>query len=230
MTEEGSHGHARRNVLRVQFTGIDKAPVLQAMVNRVPPHLMAAARALLVSWQVEAPIVADEPAIVSYRGCGTMFRYSGSWSRVTDAEASSLLAAGASRIDDVCRLLQQNSEVQALWDEFQRFVEHLRRQVQLNRVTLACELHTAVSLEAKAPSIHFHLMLDSRNLAQRHFTTFSVLAHTIDLSLRVRSSNLATAVRTDGGAGQAKSPFPWCHPAPIRGMQTGSWKGLPQSV
>ena len=165
MVEEGSHGHERRNVLRVEFTSIDKVPVLQAMLGQVPAHLMAAARALLASWHAEPPIVLNEQPLPSYRGSGTMFRYSGSWSRITDAGASAMLAEGESRIADICRLLQDNVEVASLWDEFQRFAQQLR-QSKLDRMTLACELHTAVSLEKLVPSIHFHLMFDSRCLAQ----------------------------------------------------------------
>ncbi|CAE7510291.1 unnamed protein product [Symbiodinium natans] len=72
-----------------------------------------------------------------------------------------MLAEGESRIADICRLLQDNVEVASLWDEFQRFAQQLR-QSKLDRMTLACELHTAVSLEKLVPSIHFHLMFDSR--------------------------------------------------------------------
>ena len=128
MRAEGAHGHARRSILRAEFTRIDKTPVLQSMLARgqMPGQLVAAARALRFSWQVEAPIVVQEPAVVSYRGCGTMFRYSGSWSKIQDAAASAMLAEGESRIADVCRHLQANPEVQGLGDDFRRFVEQLQ--------------------------------------------------------------------------------------------------------
>ncbi|CAE7233296.1 unnamed protein product [Symbiodinium sp. CCMP2592] len=73
-----------------------------------------------------------------------------------------MLAEGDARIADVCRLLQDNADVAALWGHFQRFAEQLRQSSKMDRLTLACELHTAVSLETLTPSIHFHLMFDSR--------------------------------------------------------------------
>ena len=157
MRAEGSHGHARRNVLRVEFTSIEKTPVLESMLARgqVPGQLMAATRALLFSWQVEAPIVVNEPAARCYRGCGT---------KTPDAAARAMLAEGESRVADVCRLLQVSPEVQGLWDDFRHFAEQLQ-QGKLDRVTLACELQTAVSFQSTVPSIHFHLMFDCRSLA-----------------------------------------------------------------
>lgn len=166
MVEEGSHGHARRNVLRVAFSNVEqRAPLLQAMWGRIPVHLMAAAGALLAAWRAEQPIVMNEQALPSYRGSGTMFRYSGSWSKILDDRASAMLAEGAARIADVCRLLQDNADVATLWGDFQRFAEQLRQSSKMDRLTLACELHTTVSLETLTPSIHFHLMFDSRCLA-----------------------------------------------------------------
>ena len=165
MAAEASQGHERRSALRLQFSRLpDKAAVLEGMANAVPANLRAAARALLTSWRTETPIVPGEPVVPSYRGCGTMFRYSGSWSKAPDAVATQLLQQGEGMLPAVCSQLRPLEHVQQLWADFQSFVGGLQRRFHLDRVTLACELHTQVSLTTHVPNVHLHVMWDARAL------------------------------------------------------------------
>ena len=162
MTARNLRGHEQRQRLRVEFSSKpDKSAVLEGMRDQVPQNLRAAARSLLASWTIETPIV-QEPVLLSYRGCGTMFRYSGSWSKIEDASITLLLTDQKPSIDEVCQLLRANAEVLRLWSDFQDFVKDLQRRFHLDRATAALELHSQVSLERKQAAVHLHLMWDSR--------------------------------------------------------------------
>ena len=163
MTARNLRGHEQRQRLRVEFSSKpDKSAVLEGMRDQVPQNLRrAAARSLLASWTIETPIV-QEPVLLSYRGCGTMFRYSGSWSKIEDASITLLLTDQKPSIDEVCHLLRANAEVLRLWSDFQDFVKDLQRRFHLDRATAALELHSQVSLERKQAAVHLHLMRDSR--------------------------------------------------------------------
>ncbi|CAK9030607.1 unnamed protein product [Durusdinium trenchii] len=167
MSREGLTGHAVRNTLRLAFNALapeDKAAWLRLRLEAdFPVHFRAAASALLSLWQSERPIVEETRVPACYRGNGTMFRYSGSFSKIVDAETSALLAAGqAETIPDVCAKLRGHPQLCALWDEFTAFFERLQASFHLDRWTLALELHCKVSVQTQVPSIHFHAMFDSR--------------------------------------------------------------------
>ncbi len=163
MAARNLRGKEQRQRLRVEFNSLpNKSAVLGGMLGQVPQNLRAAACALSASWTTETPIV-QEPALYSYRGSGTMFRYSGSWSKIEDASISlQLTDQNPQSIDEVCRLLRSNAEVLRLWSDFQEFVGDLQQRFRLDRTTAALELHCQVSLERKQAAVHLHLMWDSR--------------------------------------------------------------------
>ncbi|CAJ1402328.1 unnamed protein product [Effrenium voratum] len=63
---------------------------------------------------------------------------------------------------DVSAALRAHATTQQIWDGFQSFGHSLKQRFGLERLTLAMELHTQVSMEAGYPSVHLHLMFDSR--------------------------------------------------------------------
>ena len=169
MTAEGSHGQTRRHELRVAFSTLEtKATVLASFWPDIPEHWQQAALALWQQWSATAtdPVEAEHPS-KSYRGSGTMFRFSGAWSHISSAEAEQLLQGQYAEtvVDAVCDILHVDPTVMALWADFKSFSIALATDFHFERLSIALELHTKSSFERKAPAVHFHLMFDASPLA-----------------------------------------------------------------
>ena len=168
MLQTGQTGPGVRQQLKKDYTALGavaKANHLTTVFPKLAGHLRNAGQALLDAWTSsdEAPLIADEEAATSYRGCGTMFRYSGTWSRVSERSLEELLSErGANAIDDVCLALRQHPDVCRIWEEFQQFFFALCKKCNIDRCTLAMELHTHVSIESGCPSVHLHAMFDAK--------------------------------------------------------------------
>lgn len=89
MSLEGAHGKQRRAELRVAFTHLEtKSEIILQYWRDLPQHFLAAAQALRDTWGAGEPLDGAERQMNSYRGNGTMLRFSGSFSRITDAAAA----------------------------------------------------------------------------------------------------------------------------------------------
>ena len=78
------------------------------MLPQIPVKFARAARDLLAGRHVEEPIV-NEPSPQAYKGTGTMFRYSGSFSMIEHQPSLDLLAAGLILFGPVsCLVLMAN--------------------------------------------------------------------------------------------------------------------------
>ncbi|CAE7545655.1 unnamed protein product [Symbiodinium sp. CCMP2592] len=171
LAEHGRGGQDARAAAKREFTSAaNKRQMLSSMLEsgQVPPRLHAAATRLIMAWTSETPLrgphEVEEDVMSSYRGSGTMFRYSGSWSRVDDAAMSAVLVAkGHNGISEVCSRLKCHPYVQGLWDEFSAFRQQLVSSTPITRWTAAMELHVEASLAANPPipSVHIHFMFDA---------------------------------------------------------------------
>ncbi len=171
LSEHGRGGQDARAVAKREFSSAsNKRGTLTSLLEagQIPARLHAAALRLVMAWTSEAPLLgpdeAEGDAMSSYRGSGTMFRYSGSWSRVPDAELSAVLAAkGHAAIPEVCARLKRHPYVQGLWHEFSTFSQQLVSTTPIARWTAALELHVEASLGANppVPSVHIHFMFDA---------------------------------------------------------------------
>ncbi|CAE7499305.1 unnamed protein product, partial [Symbiodinium sp. CCMP2592] len=171
LAEHGRGGQDARAAAKREFTSAaNKRQMLSSMLEsgQVPPRLHAAATRLIMAWTSETPLrgphEVEEGVMSSYRGSGTMFRYSGSWSRVDDAAMSAVLVAkGHNGISEVCSRLKCHPYVQGLWDEFSAFRQQLVSSTPITRWTAAMELHVEASLAANPPipSVHIHFMFDA---------------------------------------------------------------------
>lgn len=150
MAAESSKGYARRQELRRQFGRSDKAQILQAMLPEIPRNLLAAARFLADVWQTETPIVSEPQVAGYYRGTGTMFRFSGSFSKIDHHPSLMLLRSEEVDFDTLSKTLQSAPQVISLWDDFQQWVDALSQKYGFDRVTMALEVHTQVTLERRA--------------------------------------------------------------------------------
>ena len=157
-------GAAGRKDLKRKYAAmepVEKASHLQSL--DIPAVLQAAAASVVATWAVEPPAVAGEERARAYRGNGTMLRFSGSWSKIADAELEALLhRGGESTVAEVCQALQAHEKACQLWARFKAFFEQLRSRFKIDRYTLAMELHVQVSVEKSCPSVHLHAMFDSR--------------------------------------------------------------------
>ena len=100
------------------------------------------------------------------KGTGTMFRYSGSFSMIEHQPSLDLLAAGPSvDIDLLSAGLRNAPQVLAIWNDFQSWMTELGNKYRFERVSTALELHTEVTLQRRVPSIHLHMMFDTRDSA-----------------------------------------------------------------
>jgi len=164
MAARNEHGQPKRQRWRASFAQADRQ-ILRDMLPQIPVKFARAARDLLAAWHVEEPIV-NEPSPQAYKGTGTMFRYSGSFSMVEHQPSLELFAAGPSvDIDLPTAGLRTAPQVLAIWDDFQSCVTELGNKCRLERVSTALELHTEVTIQRRAPSIHLHMMFDTRALA-----------------------------------------------------------------
>ncbi|CAE7672268.1 unnamed protein product, partial [Symbiodinium sp. CCMP2592] len=171
LAEHGRGGQDARAAAKREFTSAaNKRQMLSSMLEsgQVPPRLHAAATRLIMAWTSETPLrgphEVEEDVMSSYRGSGTMFRYSGSWSRVDDAAMSAVLVAkGHNGISEVCSRLKCHPYVQGLWDECSAFRQQLVSSTPITRWTAAMELHVEASLAANPPipSVHIHFMFDA---------------------------------------------------------------------
>ncbi|CAE7672280.1 unnamed protein product [Symbiodinium sp. CCMP2592] len=171
LAEHGRGGQDARAAAKREFTSAaNKRQMLSSMLEsgQVPPRLHAAATRLIMAWTSETPLrgphEVEEDVMSSYRGSGTMFRYSGSWSRVDDAAMSAVLVAkGHNGISEVCSRLKCHPYVQGLWDEFSAFRQQLVSSTPITRWTAAMELHVEASLAANPPIplVHIHFMFDA---------------------------------------------------------------------
>ncbi|CAL1154478.1 unnamed protein product [Cladocopium goreaui] len=166
MAARNEHGHAKRQRWRASFAQADRPQILRDMLPQIPVKFARAARDLLAGWHVEEPIV-NEPSPQAYKGTGTMFRYSGSFSMIEHQPSLDLLAAGPSvDIDLLSAGLRRNApQVLAIWDDFQSWMTELGNKYRFERVSTALELHTEVTLQRRVPSIHLHMMFDTRDSA-----------------------------------------------------------------
>ncbi|CAE7567937.1 unnamed protein product, partial [Symbiodinium sp. CCMP2592] len=171
LAEHGRGGQDARAAAKREFTSAaNKRQMLSSMLEsgQVPPRLHAAATRLIMAWTSDTPLrgphEVEEDVMSSYRGSGTMFRYSGSWSRVDDAAMSAVLVAkGHNGISEVCSRLKCHPYVQGLWDEFSAFRQQLVSSTPITRWTAAMELHVEASLAANPPIplVHIHFMFDA---------------------------------------------------------------------
>ncbi|CAL1169825.1 unnamed protein product [Cladocopium goreaui] len=165
MATRNEHGHAKRQRWRASFAQADRPQILRDMLPQIPVKFARAARDLLAGWHVEEPIV-NEPSPQAYKGTGTMFRYSGSFSMIEHHPSLDLLAAGPSvDIDLLSAGLRNAPQVLAIWDDFQSWMTELGNKYRFERVSTALELHTEVTLQRRVPSIHLHMMFDTRDSA-----------------------------------------------------------------
>ncbi|CAL1133125.1 unnamed protein product [Cladocopium goreaui] len=165
MATRNEHGHAKRQRWRASFAQADRPQILRDMLPQIPVKFARAARDLLAGWHVEEPIV-NEPSPQAYKGTGTMFRYSGSFSMIEHQPSLDLLAAGPSvDIDLLSAGLRNAPQVLAIWDDFQSWMTELSNKYRFERVSTALELHTEVTLQRRVPSIHLHMMFDTRDSA-----------------------------------------------------------------
>ncbi|CAL1129654.1 unnamed protein product [Cladocopium goreaui] len=165
MAARNEHGHAKRQRWRASFAQADRPQILRDMLPQIPVKFARAARDLLAGWHVEEPIV-NEPSPQAYKGTGTMFRYSGSFSMIEHHPSLDLLAAGPSvDIDLLSAGLRNAPQVLAIWDDFQSWMTELGNKYRFERVSTALELHTEVTLQRRVPSIHLHMMFDTRDSA-----------------------------------------------------------------
>ena len=106
---------ARAAAKRVFTSAANRRVTLTSMLEsgQIPARLHAAALRVVMTWASETPLhgpdEAEEDVMSSYRSSGSMFRYSGSWSRVEDRELSAVLATKAhAGVSDVCAHLKSH--------------------------------------------------------------------------------------------------------------------------
>ena len=164
MAARNEHGHAKRQRWRASFAQADRPQILRDMLPQIPVKFARAARDLLAGWHVEEPIV-NEPSPQAYKGTGTMFRYSGSFSMIEHQPSLDLAAGPSVDIDLLSAGLRNAPQVLAIWNDFQSWMTELGNKYRFERVSTALELHTEVTLQRRVPSIHLHMMFDTRDSA-----------------------------------------------------------------
>ncbi|CAJ1460246.1 unnamed protein product [Effrenium voratum] len=156
MRARGLSGHQARQRLRSEWTTVPlDVRARQMSTMTFPSELADAATSVERGWQtLQQPVVLGEPCVTRFRGNGTMFRWSGSWSRISDVGA-------AASIEELCVTLRQHPSVGSLWQSFLDFFQGVQKKFRLDRWTVALELHCEVTARTGVPSVHIHCMFDS---------------------------------------------------------------------
>ena len=156
MSAHGLRGREARRKLISEWADFPcEAKLRQLSFVTVPSALSASAADVKAQWQMETnvPLAPDEARVTQYRGTGTMFRWSGTWSLLQDIPFDS--------VDSLCVTLRVHPACVQLWEEFRAFFDAVQKKHGLARWTIALELHCEVTSSTGTPSVHFHMMFDS---------------------------------------------------------------------